>query len=109
MTSDVGPADPPSTSEPIFTSAPIAPKLTISSSSTASVLMRMSRPVRVTTDPNVMRKVSASKMKPVTLPSSKESPNRMASVLFAASPETRSVMMAETGLPGRNFAPPDAT
>ena len=105
---------PPSTSEPMVTSAPTERKLTISSLAAAEVLISRSVAVSVTNEPSVIRRVSAWKMKPLTLPSSNSSPRRMASVsgtpgAMSGSTDSRSVIVADTGLPGRNFAPPEAT
>ena len=105
---------PPMTSEPMVTSAPTERKLTISSVAAAEVLMKRSVAVSVTNEPSLMRMVSARKMKPLTRPSSNSRPKRMASVFgtpgaMSGSPDRRSEMMADTGLPGRKRAPPEAT
>ncbi len=106
-------ASPPSLRDPTVTSAPTDWKLTISSSSAAPVLMNSRSAVSVRKEPSVIFSVSASKMKASTAPSVKLSDARTASVsgIFGAmfgSAVVRSLMVAETGRPGRNFAPPEA-
>ena len=71
---------PPIFSEPIVTSAPTAPKLTISSSSAASVFIIRSVAVSVRNEPSVIRNVSTSNFKPLTLPFSNSRDTRTASV-----------------------------
>ncbi len=104
---------PPSTSEPIVTSAPTERKLTISSSAAAEVLMAISVAFSVRKEPSVIFNVSALKIMPLTLPCSNSRATRTASVFgtpgaMSGSAERRSLIVAETALPGRNFAPPEA-
>ncbi len=108
-------ASPPIISDPIFTSAPTAAKETRSSVGPAPVLILKSVAVIVRTEPSVSRSVSASNRNALTLPSAPKSMlRRIASVFLSCavslgSGVRRSRIVAETGLPGRNFTPPDAT
>ena len=106
-------ASPPSTSEPMVTSAPTERKLTISSLAAADVLIRRSVAVSATIEPRVMRRVSAWKIRPLTLPFSNSRETRTASVsctpgAIGGSTEIRSEIIPETALPGRNLTPPEA-
>ena len=106
-------ASPDSSSDPTFTSAPTAAKLTRVSLSAAPVSRKKSRPVSVTKLPSVTLKVSTLKTKALILPSSNSSVARSASVSglpgrSLGSAVVRSEISAEMGLPGKNLAPPEA-
>ena len=102
---------PPSTSEPIVTSAPTERKLTISSVADAEVLMT-SVALSVSTEPSVIFSVSARKMKPhlaaLELQPQADGLGVRHAWAMSGSPEVRSVMMADTGFPAE-LAPPEAT
>ena len=107
-------ASPPSFSEPTVISAPTDSKLTNSSLSAAPVLMNSRSEVSVRKDPSVILRVSTSKMKALTSPFSNLRDARMASVSgtpgrISGSAVVRSLIVADTGRPGRNLAPPEAT
>ena len=106
-------ASPPSSKPPMFTRAPSAAKDTSSSLSPAPVLSMKSRAVRARKLPSLISIVSAWNLKASTLPLLKVSSARSASVFcvpsaFLSSDVFRSLIDAETGLPGKNFAPPVA-
>ena len=100
-------------SDPIFTSAPTAPKLTSSSFAAAPVSSIKSCPVRVTKLPSVTLKVSTLNLNDSTFPSSNSIVARIASVsgrpaMSVGSAVVRSLMTAEIGRPGKKRAPPEA-
>ena len=102
---------PDSTSEPIFTSAPTATKLSSSSLSAAPVFRIRSVEVSVRNGPTWMRRVSTSNSKLVTRPFTKRRPRRMPSS-FSTPPGSavvRSVKVALIGLPGNSAPPREAT
>ena len=104
---------PPSVREPMVNSAPSERKLTISSLAAAEVSMKTSVALNASTEPKVMRSVSTLKTRPLTLPFSNSRATRIASVFgtpgaMSGSAVRRSLMVAETALPGKSLAPPEA-
>ena len=107
-------ASPPISSDPARTSAPTDVKETRSFSvPSAPVSSRKSTAVIVSTEPSVIFIVSAENLKAENWPAANTTDARTASVLGACavspgSRPSRSVSVAEIGLPGRKRAPPEA-
>jgi hypothetical protein len=107
-------ASPPITMSPIRTSAPTETNETSSSLPLAPVSSLKSTAVIVSSEPSVIRSVSAWNWNALTLPFSNSSVARTASVSIGlgrtsvGSAVRRSVIEPEIGLPGRNFTPPEA-
>ncbi len=96
-----------------MTFAPTAPKETSSWLAAAPVLSMKSRAVSVTNVEMLISSVSILILKASTLPAVKVSSRRSASSLsvpsaLRSSAVRRSVIVALIGLPGKNFAPPEA-